>query len=200
MCCACVPSPMRGRLLVFRFPSSNAPRSVGFSLGWRSCHQARRAQMTDEGGRDNNLLGKVAFFPLIRQFSRWSNCHLPPREGFCAASLLPRIAASPRGKAFGRPHPMKQCAAQAFLPLLRGRWREAPDEVVDVNDRPLIRLFSLRSKILPLRHSRIGARLKKPSRLAFSYASRPTGGEKAFGSALPSNAPRSVGFSLGWRS
>ena len=54
----------------------------------------------------------------------------------------------------------------------------------------LIRLFSLRSKIHPLRHSRIGARLKKPSRLAFSCASRPTGGEKAFGSALPSNAPR----------
>ena len=58
---------------------SNAPRSVGFSLGWRSCQQARRAQMTDEGGRDTNLLGKVTFFPLIRQFSRWSNCHLPPR-------------------------------------------------------------------------------------------------------------------------
>ena len=62
---------------------------------------------------------------------------------------------------------------------------------------PLIRLFSLRSKSHPLRHSRIGARLKKPSRLAFSYASRPTGGEKAFGSALPSNAPRSVGFPWG---
>ena len=77
--------------------------------------------MTDEGGRDTNLLGKVTFFPLIRQFSRWSNCH-------------------------------------------------------------------------PLRHSRIGARLKKPSRLAFSYASRSTGGEKAFGSALPSNAPRKRSF------
>ena len=63
--------------------------------------------------------------PLIRQFSRWSNCHLP------------RIAASPRGKAFGRPFPIKQCAAPAsLLPLLRGRWRGAPDEVVDVNDRP----------------------------------------------------------------
>ncbi len=32
----------------------------------------------------------------------------------------------------------------------------------------------------------IGARRKKPSRLAFSFASR-TGGEKAFGSALPIN-------------
>ena len=41
---------------------------------------------------------------------------------------------------------------------------------------------------------RIGARLKKPSRLAFSYASRPTGGEKAFGSALPSNVPRLCSF------
>ena len=91
------------------------------------------------------------------------------------------------------------CCACVPSPM-RGRWRGAPDEVVDVNERPLIRLFSLRSKSHPLRHSRIGARLKKPSRLAFSYASRPTGGEKAFGSALPSNAPRSVGFSLGWRS
>ena len=26
-----------------------------------------------------------------------------------------------------------------ILPLLRGRWRGAPDEVVDVNDRPIIR-------------------------------------------------------------
>ena len=82
--------------------------------------------MTDEGITScPNLLGKGKYFSLIRQFSRWSNCHLP------------RIAASPRGKAFGRPHPMKQCAAPAsHLPLLRGRWREAPDEVVDVNDRP----------------------------------------------------------------
>ena len=41
------------------------------------------------------------------------------------------------GKAFGRPHSIKQCAAPAsLLPLLRGRWRGAPDEVVDVNDRP----------------------------------------------------------------
>ena len=91
------------------------------------------------------------------------------------------------------------CCACVPSPM-RGRWRGAPDEVVDVNECPLIRLFSLRSKSHPLRHSRIGARLKKPSRLAFSYASRPTGGEKAFGSALPSNAPRSAGFSLGWRS
>ena len=88
-------------------------------------------------------------FPLIRQFSRWSNCH-PLRQAHRRSAekakpfgfflrLAPRIAASPRGKAFGRPHPMKQCAAPVFLPLLRGRWREAPDEVVDVNERPLIR-------------------------------------------------------------
>ena len=143
-----------------------------------------------------NGLVMVITFPSSVVFALRLSRHLPPREGFW-------LAASQRGsngKAFGRPHPMKQCAAPVFLPLLRGRWRGAPDEVVDVNERPLIRLFSLRSKSLPLRHSRIGARLKKPSRLAFSYASRPTGGEKAFGSALPSNAPRSVGFSLGWRS
>ena len=46
---------------------------------------------------------------------------------------------------------------------------------------PLILQFSRWSNCHPLRHSRIGARLKKPSRLAFSYASRSTGGEKAFG-------------------
>ena len=57
-------------------------RSVGF--------QAAQPQVTDEGITCcPNLLGKVTSFPLIRQFSRWSNCHLP------------RIAASPRGKAFG---------------------------------------------------------------------------------------------------
>ena len=81
---------------------SNAPRSVGFSLGWRSCQQARRAQMTDEGGRDTNLLGKVTFFPLIRQFSRWSNCHLP------------RIAASPREKAFGSALPSNAPRERSF--------------------------------------------------------------------------------------
>ena len=108
-------------------PSSDIadlPRSVGFSLGWRSCQQARRAQMTDEGVVILTCLVRSLAFPLIRQFSRWSNCHLP------------RIAASPRGKAFGRPHAKKQCAAPVFLPLLRGRWRGAPDEVVDGDDRP----------------------------------------------------------------
>ena len=202
MCCACVPSPMRGRCrgaadevvdvnerplirlfslrskslplrhsrigarlkkpsrLAFSYASrptggekafgsalpSNAPRSVGFSLGWRSCQQARRAQMTDEGAVILTCLVRSLAFPLIRQFSRWSNCH-PLRQAHRRSAekakpfgfflrLAPRIAASPRGKAFGRPHPMKQCAAPVFLPLLRGRWREAPDEVVDGDDRP----------------------------------------------------------------
>ncbi len=40
---------------------------------------------------------------------------------------------------------------------------------------PLIRQFSRWSNCHPLRHSRIGTRRKKPSRLAFSYASRPQG-------------------------
>ena len=42
---------------------------------------------------------------------------------------------------------------------------------------PLIRQFSRWSNCRPLRYSRIDARLKKPSRLAFSYASRPAVGE-----------------------
>ena len=80
------------------------------------------------------------FLPLLR--GRWRGA---PDEvvdvndrpfirhsGFAAERwLLPsRIAASPRGEGF--------CAA-SLLPLLRGRWRGAPDEVVDVNDRPFIR-------------------------------------------------------------
>ena len=118
--------PTRGEKAFGSALPSNAPRSVGFSLGWRSCHQARRAQMTDEGGRDTNLLGKVTFFPLIRQ-------------------------------------------------------------------------FSLRSKSHPLRHSRIGTRLKKPSRLAFSCASRPAlrlrrGGRLLVGRMQKSNAPRLCSF------
>ena len=101
-----------------------------------------------------------------------------------------------RGEGFWQCAP-EQCAAQAFLPLLRGRWRGAPDEVVDVDDRPFIRLFSLRSKSLPLRYSRIGARLKKPSNLAFSYASRPTVGRRLL--VVRSRAMRraSVGFPWG---
>ena len=99
--------------------------------------------------------------PLIRQFSRWSNCHLP------------RIAASPQGKAFGRPHPMKQCAAPVFLPLLRGRWRGAPDEVVDVDDHPLIRQFSRWSNCHPLRQAhRRSAEKAKPFGFFFRLAHR----------------------------
>ena len=95
--------------------------SVGFPWGKLCAAQP----LCDEGiATAYNLLGRVTYFSLIRQFSRWSNCHLP------------RIAASPRGKAFGRPHAKKQCAAPVFLPLLRGRWRGAPDEVVDGDDRP----------------------------------------------------------------
>ena len=125
------------------------------------------------------MLGKVAFFPLIRLFSLRSKSHLPPREGFWSAAS-------------------DEAMRRASVPSpMRGRWRGAPDEVVDVNERPLIRLFSLRSKSHPLQHSRIGAWRKKPSRLAFSYASRSTGGEKAFGSALPSNAPRKRWLPLG---
>ena len=98
---------------------SNAPRSVGFSLGWRSCQQARRAQMTDEGGRDTNLLGKVIFFPLIRLFSLRSKSHLLHRRG--------------EGFWYFASHQAMRCACVPSP--MRGRWRGAPDEVVEVNDR-----------------------------------------------------------------
>ena len=67
------------------FDIAALPLSVGFPGGKLA---AAQPQVTDEGMViAHNLLGKVTCFPLIRQFSRWSNCHLP------------RIAASPRGKA-----------------------------------------------------------------------------------------------------
>ena len=93
--------------------------SAGFSLGWRSCQQARRAQMTDEGGRDTNLLGKVIFFPLIRLFSLRSKSHLLHRRG--------------EGFWYFASHQAMRCACVPSP--MRGRWRGAPDEVVEVNDR-----------------------------------------------------------------
>ena len=97
---------------------SNAPRSAGFSLGWRSCHQARRAQMTDEGGGllYKNGLVMVITFPSSVVFALRLSRHLPPREGFW-------LAASQRGsngKAFGWPLSIKQRAAQAQASPLGG--------------------------------------------------------------------------------
>ena len=55
------------------------PRNVGFPWG-KLC----AAQPLCDEGKPVVLtcLVRSLAFPLIRQFSRWSNCHLPPREGF----------------------------------------------------------------------------------------------------------------------
>ena len=147
------PSPMRGRR------SRRPPLGEGYNKGFPWGKLCAAQPLCDEGMViAHNLLGKVTFFSLIRRLRLRLSRHLPPGEGFWSAAC-------------------KKAMRRACVPSpMRGKWREAPDEVVDVNERPLIRLFSLRSKIHPLRHSRIGARRKKPSRLAFFLRLAPRGG------------------------
>ena len=158
-----VGSPCEGEMSA---EQSNAPRSVGFPWGKLCAAQP----LCDEGK-------PVVLTCLVRS----------PSFPSSVSSPVGRTATFSTGgeKAFGMQQPMKQCAALALASLGGSCHAAAQPQVTDegiataynllgkVTNFPLIRLFSLWSKSHPLRHSRIGARLKKPSRLAFSCASRP---------------------------
>ena len=135
--------------------------------------------------------------PLIRQFSRWSNCH--PLRHSCIGtrrkkpSRLAFSYASRTGgeKAFGPPLPIKAMRRACVPSPMRGRCRGAADEVVDVDDRPLIRQFSRWSNChLPPREG-FWSSFSSPFGRKSTFS---TVGEKAFGSALPSNVPRLCSF------
>ena len=153
------------------------------------------------------MLGKVTFFSLIRRLRLRLSRHLPPREGFWSAASDEAM-----------------CCACVPSPM-RGRWRGAPDEVVDVNERPPHPSFlpSVEKPAAAAQPHRRSAEKAKPFdfflRLAphrrgegFWHASPgqathrvspllPLWGEGFWLAASNQAVSRaSVGFSLGWRS